>query len=157
MTHNIQCVELGKLSVPGMHIKVRWFPEGTDNKKVWRAPANILSFSRVVGEAVQHRDVSKPASTFKPAGPLTFWPHSSMWESRRNGSQVLTVSAYFDTGFTAATASRNPQGILIDDFSMLEMIFRVGFRSTINLLENHDGDYHIRWLEEFLARGGMDE
>src|ERR1700710_2099329 len=122
MTHNIQCVELGKLSVPGMHIKVRWFPEGTDNKKVWRAPANILSFSRVVGEAVQHRDVSKPASTFKPAGPLTFWPHSSMWESRRNGSQVLTVSAYFDTGFTAATASRNPQGILIDDFSMLEMM-----------------------------------
>jgi hypothetical protein len=31
-----------------------------------------------------------------------------------------------------------------DDDSMLEMIFRVGFRSTINLLENHDGDYHIR-------------
>jgi hypothetical protein len=27
---------------------------------------------------------------------------------------------------------------------MLEMIFRVGFRSTINLLENHGGDYHIR-------------
>jgi hypothetical protein len=31
-----------------------------------------------------------------------------------------------------------------EDKSMLEMIFRVGFRSTINLLENHDGDYHIR-------------
>jgi hypothetical protein len=31
-----------------------------------------------------------------------------------------------------------------DDESMLEMIFRVGFRSTINLLENHGGDYHIR-------------
>ncbi len=27
---------------------------------------------------------------------------------------------------------------------MLEMIFRVGFRSTIKLLENKDGDYHIR-------------
>jgi hypothetical protein len=27
---------------------------------------------------------------------------------------------------------------------MLEMIFRVGFRSTINLLENHGGDYRIR-------------
>jgi hypothetical protein len=27
---------------------------------------------------------------------------------------------------------------------MLEMIFRVGFRSTINLLENRGGDYHIR-------------
>jgi hypothetical protein len=24
------------------------------------------------------------------------------------------------------------------------MIFRVGFRSTINLLENRGGDYHIR-------------
>ena len=31
-----------------------------------------------------------------------------------------------------------------DDDSMLEMIFRVGFRSTINLLENRGGDYHIR-------------
>jgi hypothetical protein len=31
-----------------------------------------------------------------------------------------------------------------EDKSMLEMIFRVGFRSTINLLENHGGDYHIR-------------
>jgi hypothetical protein len=27
---------------------------------------------------------------------------------------------------------------------MLEMTFRVGFRSTINLLENHGGDYNIR-------------
>ena len=31
-----------------------------------------------------------------------------------------------------------------EDKSMLEMIFRVGFRSTINLLENHGGDYRIR-------------
>jgi hypothetical protein len=31
-----------------------------------------------------------------------------------------------------------------DDKSMLEMIFRVGFRSTINLLVNKSGDYHIR-------------
>ena len=31
-----------------------------------------------------------------------------------------------------------------EDKSMLEMIFRVGFRSTIKLLENKDGDYHIR-------------
>jgi hypothetical protein len=31
-----------------------------------------------------------------------------------------------------------------DDDWMLEMIFRVGFRSTINLLENRGGDYHIR-------------
>jgi hypothetical protein len=31
-----------------------------------------------------------------------------------------------------------------EDKSMLEMIFRVGFRSTINLLENKDGNYHLR-------------
>lgn len=31
-----------------------------------------------------------------------------------------------------------------EDKSMLEMIFRVGFRSTINMLENRGGDYHIR-------------
>ena len=31
-----------------------------------------------------------------------------------------------------------------EDKSVLEMIFRVGFRSTINLLENHGGDYYIR-------------
>ena len=31
-----------------------------------------------------------------------------------------------------------------EDKSLLEMIFRVGFRSTITLLENKDGDYHIR-------------
>jgi AraC-like DNA-binding protein len=122
MTHNTQYVELGKLSVPGMHIKVRWFPEGTENNKVWRATSNILSFSRVVGDAIQHRDISKPAAGFQVAGPLTFWPHSSVWESKRNNSQVLTVSAYFDTDFTPSTASKNPEGILIDDFSMLEMM-----------------------------------
>jgi AraC-like DNA-binding protein len=122
MTDNIHCVELGKLAVPGMRIKVRWFPEGANNSQVWRASSNILSFSRVVGEAVQHRDVSKQPSSFRPAGPLTFWPHSAVWESRRNCSQVLTVSAYFDTNFTAATLNRTPEGILIDDFSMLEMM-----------------------------------
>jgi hypothetical protein len=31
-----------------------------------------------------------------------------------------------------------------EDKSMLEMIFRVGFRSTINLLENKDRNYHLR-------------
>jgi AraC family transcriptional regulator len=122
MTRNIQCVELGKLSVPGMHIKVRWFPEGMQNNKVWRAASNILSFSRVVGAAVEHRDVSKQPSSFQPAGPLTFWPNSAIWESRKHRSQVLTVSAYFDTNFTPASANLNPRGILIDDFSMLEMM-----------------------------------
>jgi AraC-like DNA-binding protein len=122
MSDNVHCVELGKLAVPGMRIKVRWFPAGANNRQVWRAPSNILSFSRVVGEGVQHRDVSKHPSSFRPAGPLTFWPHSAVWESRKNCSQVLTVSAYFDTNFTAATVNGNPAGILIDDFSMLEMM-----------------------------------
>jgi AraC-like DNA-binding protein len=122
MTDHIHCVELGKLAVPGMRVKVRWFPAGARNRQVWCARSNILSFSRVVGEAVQHRRVSKHPSSFRPAGPLTFWPHSAVWESRENRSQVLTVSAYFDTSFTSVTVNRNPEGILIDDFSMLEMM-----------------------------------
>jgi AraC-like DNA-binding protein len=122
MPDQIHCVDLGKLAVPGMRIKVRWFPAGANNGQVWRAPSNILSFSRVVGEGVQHRDVSKHPSSFRAAGPLTFWPRSAVWESRKNRSQVLTVSAYFDTSFTPTTVSGNPQGILIDDFSMLEMM-----------------------------------
>jgi AraC-like DNA-binding protein len=122
MTDHIHCVELGKLSVPGMRIKVRWFPDGANDKQVWRASSNILSFSRVVGDDVQHRDVSKHPSTFRPAGPLTFWPRSAIWESRKNCGQVLTVSAYFDTSFAPAAASKSPEGILIDDFSMLEMM-----------------------------------
>lgn len=122
MTHHIHCVELGQLAVPGMRIKVRWFPAGADNRQVWHARSNILSFSRVVGEAVRHRVVAKHPSSFHPAGPLTFWPHSAVWESRENHSQVLTVSAYFDASFTSATVSRNQGGIRIDDFSMLEMM-----------------------------------
>jgi AraC-like DNA-binding protein len=122
MTDPIHCVELGKMAVPGMRIAVRWFPAGANNRQVWRAPSSILSFSRVVGEAVQHRDVSKHPSSFRPAGPLTFWPHSAVWESRKNRSQVLTVSAYFDTSFTSTTVNGNPKGIAIDDFSILEMM-----------------------------------
>jgi AraC-like DNA-binding protein len=122
MTDHIHCVNLGQLAVSGMRIKVRWFPAGANNRQVWRAPSNILSFSRVVGEAVQHRDVSKHPSSFSPAGPLTFWPRSAVWESRKNRSQVLTVSAYFDSSFTSGTDSRNPRGVLIEDFSMLEMM-----------------------------------
>jgi hypothetical protein len=34
--------------------------------------------------------------------------------------------------------------IEFEDKSVLEMIFRIGFRSTAKLLENKDGDYHIR-------------
>jgi AraC-like DNA-binding protein len=122
MTDHIHCVELGQLAVPGMRIKVRWFPAGANNRQVWRARSSILSFSRVVGEGVQHRDVSKQPSSFHPAGPLTFWPPSSVWESRKSRSQVLTVSAYFDTGFTPSSVNKNPEGIRIDDFSMLEMM-----------------------------------
>jgi AraC family transcriptional regulator len=105
-----------------MRIKVRWFPDGARDDKVWRAPSNILSFRRVVGEPVQHRAVSKRSSGFHPAGPLTFWPRSAVWESRRNCSPVLAVSAYFDTNFAAATVDTKPEGILIEDFSMLELM-----------------------------------
>ena len=122
MTHRIRCVELGSVAVPGMRIKVRWFPDGARDDKVWRAPSNILSFRRVVGEPVQHRDVSKRSSGFHPAGPLTFWPRSAVWETRRSCSAVLAVSAYFDTNFAAATADSRPERILIEDFSMLEMM-----------------------------------
>lgn len=122
MTHRIRCVELGNVAVPGMRIKVRWFPDGAQDDQVWRAPSNILSFRRVVGEPVQHRDVSKRSSTFHPAGPLMFWPRSAVWESRRRCSPVLAVSAYFDTNFAGATVETKPEGILIDDFSMLEMM-----------------------------------
>jgi hypothetical protein len=59
MTSNVHCVELEKFAVPGMRIKVRWFPDGVSNKQVWRAPSNILSLSRVVGGPVLHRNVSK--------------------------------------------------------------------------------------------------
>jgi AraC-like DNA-binding protein len=122
MTDHKHCVELGQIAVPGVRIKVRWFPAGAYNGQVWRARSSILSFSRVIGEAVEHRDLTKRPSSFCPAGPLTFWPHSAVWESRKNRSQVLTVSAYFDTRFTPATVNRNPEGIRIDDFSMLEMM-----------------------------------
>jgi AraC-like DNA-binding protein len=45
-----------------------------------------------------------------------------MWESQKNRSQVLTVSAYFDKGFASDISSLSPEGILIDDFSMLELM-----------------------------------
>jgi AraC-like DNA-binding protein len=122
MTEHIHFAELGHVAVPGMRIKVRWFPEGANNGQVWHARSSILSFSRVIGEPVQHRDVAKRSSSFRPAGPLTFWPPSAVWESRKNHSQVLTVSAYFDTNFTSATVNKDPEGIRIDDFSMLEMM-----------------------------------
>jgi len=122
MTHQVQCVELGKLAVPGMRIKVRWFPEGANNNNVWRASSNILSFTRVVGDRVLHRDVSKPTATFRPMGPLTFLPRSAAWESQANDSQMLTVSAYFDSNFSPVAPDMKRDGMLVDDFSMLEMM-----------------------------------
>jgi AraC-like DNA-binding protein len=122
MTHRIYCVELGNVAVPGMRIKVRWFPDGAQETKAWRAPSNILSLRRIVGEPVQHRDLSTHSSSFHSAGPLTFWPRSAVWESQRSYSPVLAVSAYFDTNFPAATVDRRPEGILVEDFSMLEMM-----------------------------------
>jgi AraC-like DNA-binding protein len=122
MRRDIRCEELGNFAVPGMRIKVRWFPEGSYNGHVWRAPSNILSFSRVIGEPILHRDVSKRAATFHPASPLTFWPRSAVWESRRCRNQILTVSTYFDANFIAPPAKTKPEEIFIDDFSMLEMM-----------------------------------
>jgi hypothetical protein len=34
--------------------------------------------------------------------------------------------------------------LYFEDESMLEMIFRVGFSASVKLLENRDGDYHVR-------------
>jgi AraC-like DNA-binding protein len=138
MTDHSHCVELGQLAVPGMRIKVRWFPAGANNRQVWRAPSNILTFSRVVGDGVQHRDVSKHSSNFRAAGPLTFWPRSAVWESRKNRSQVLTVSAYFDASFTPATINRNPEGILIEDFAMLEMMQILHDEVRMPGMESHE-------------------
>jgi AraC-like DNA-binding protein len=122
MTCSVHCVELEKFAVPGMRIKVRWFPDGVSNKQVWRAPSNILSFSRVVGGPVLHRSESKDSANFRPAGPLMFRPRSAVWESPTNESQVLTVSSYFDADFNSATVNVEPEGMFIDDFSMLEMM-----------------------------------
>lgn len=122
MTCNVRYLELGKFAVPGMRVKVRWFPHGANDEHVWCASSNILSFSRVVGAPVLTRNVSKDSPSFRPAGPLTFRPRSAVWESRRNGSQVLTVSSYFDADFTAARFNQEPEGMPIDDFSMVELM-----------------------------------
>jgi AraC-like DNA-binding protein len=122
MTHPIQCVELGQLSVPGMRVKVRWFPEGVNDHRAWRARSNILSFSRVFGDSVSHRNVSSESSNVCPAGPLMFRPHSAVWNNRMHRSQVLTVSSYFDGNFPSAAVNVMPEEMIIDDFSILEMM-----------------------------------
>jgi AraC-like DNA-binding protein len=137
MTRNNQCVELGKFAVPGMRIKVRWFPNGANNQQVWRAKSNILSFSRVVGESVSHRNVSNDSPSFRSTGPLTFRPRSTVWESRRTDSRILTVSSYFDADFTPASVTK-PEGMLIDDFSMLEMMQILHDEVRMPGLESHD-------------------
>lgn len=138
MTCNVPCVELGQLAVPGMQIKVRLFPGGANNQQVWRAPSNILSFSRVVGEPVLHRNASSDLRSFRPATPLTFWPRSAVWESRRNGSQVLTVSSYFDADFGSAMVNMEPEGMPVDDFSMLEMMQILHDEVRMPGLASHD-------------------
>jgi AraC-like DNA-binding protein len=120
MTTQVQCVELGRLSVPGMRIKVRWFPEGAPDEQIWRAPSNILSFSRVIGDAVLHR-IPGDSSEFRAIGPLTFWPRSSVCASRRQHCQILAVSTYFDANF-ATGFDMKPEGMPIDDFSMVELM-----------------------------------
>jgi AraC-like DNA-binding protein len=112
MRSDIQCIDLGQLSVPGMHIKVRWFPEGVNEHRVWRARSNILSFSRVLGESSDPR----------PTRPLMFRPRSAVWNNQMHRNQVLTVSSYFDANFTSAALNAVPAEMPIDDFSMLEMM-----------------------------------
>jgi AraC-like DNA-binding protein len=113
MTRHVQCVELGNVSVPGMRVKVRWFPQGVSDHRVWRARSNILTFSRVLGDSLPHGNGS---------GPLMFRPRSAEWNNRAHRNQVLTVSSYFDAGFTSAAASVMPEEMIIDDFSILEMM-----------------------------------
>jgi AraC-like DNA-binding protein len=138
MTRNIRCTELADFAVPGMRIKVRWFPDGVSNSHVWRAPSNILTLSRVVGEPILHRDVSKRSAAFHPAGPLTFWPRSAMWESHKTRNQILTVSTYFDTNLTSAPLETQPEEIAIDDFSMLEMMQILHDEVTMPGLASHE-------------------
>jgi AraC family transcriptional regulator len=118
----IDCVVLGQLSVPGMRIKVRWFPGGMRKRERWRVPSNILTFSRVRGEPNLVRNVVDEPSEFRPAAPLMFWPRSTVWESLRRGSQLLTVSSYFDGDFPEPDGETELKGISIEDFSMLEMM-----------------------------------
>lgn len=122
MTREYSCIELGHLTVPGMRTKVRWFPGGETRQELWRAPSNILTFSIVHGEPVLLRNVSESSAVFRPAKPLMFRPRSTVWESKTNGSQMLTVSSYFDGDFPSTDEEARAGGISIDDFSMLEMM-----------------------------------
>jgi AraC-like DNA-binding protein len=103
-----------------MRIKVRWFPGGEAQPVLCRAPSNILTFSLVQGGPVLLRNLSGGSGAFRRAGPLMFRPRASVWESRMNGSRLLTVSSYFDEDFLSPDAE--PEGIAVDDFAMLEMM-----------------------------------
>jgi AraC-like DNA-binding protein len=122
MKSDVHCIDLGQLSVPGMHIKVRWFPEGVNDLRVWHARSNILSFSRVFGNGISPGKVSAESSNVRPTGALMFRPRSAMWNNRMHRNQVLTVSSYFDANLTSATGDAVPAEMIIDDFSMLEMM-----------------------------------
>lgn len=122
VTHESGFVEIGQLAVPGMRTKVRWFPGGATRYERWRAPSNILTFSIVLGEPALLRNVSEISSEFRPARPLMFRPRSAVWESKTSGSQMLTVSSYFDGDFLSADDEIRAGAISVDDFSMLEMM-----------------------------------
>src|ERR1700761_2468998 len=109
MTSNVQCVELGKFAVPGMRIKVRWFPDGVNDEQGWHARSNILSFSRVLADSVSHRTPSNASSRFHSSGPLVFRPRSAVWTNRKQGPQVLTVSSYFDASFAPQMDNAAPE------------------------------------------------
>jgi AraC-like DNA-binding protein len=122
MRSGIQCVELGKFSVPGMRIKVRWFPDGVSDQRVWRARSNILSFSRVFGDSISHGDVANDSSKFRSTGPVVFRPRSVVWNNPMHKNQVLTVSSYFDANLASAAVNSIPKQMIVDDFSILEMM-----------------------------------
>lgn len=117
MKPDFRCIELGHLSVPGMRIKVRCFPRGVNDHRVWRARSNILSFSREFGDSgnAEASNVRRPRS-------LMFRPRSAVWNSRMHGNPVLTVSSYFDADLTAAAVNVIPEEMIVDDFSILEMM-----------------------------------
>jgi AraC-like DNA-binding protein len=138
MTRHIHHIELGKFSVPGMRVAVRWFPTGAKDRQIWRASSDILTFSRIVGEPVVRRDSLDVGAVLYRAAPLTFWPRASVWESRETESRILTVSAYFDTGFALVPRMTQPHGICVDDFSILEMMQVLHDEVTMPGMASHD-------------------
>ncbi len=122
MKSHIQCIELGKFSVPGMRIKVRWFPQGVSDHRMWSARSNILSFSRTLGDCVSRAKASSASPVCRSTEPLMFRPRSAVWSNRLHKKPVLTVSSYFDADLASGALNATPQEMIVRDFSVLEMM-----------------------------------